>query len=101
MQRDYTFTMANRDQTGLPERLSDQCEFPFEAQQQRRGAGPNEQPIRRFIRLREVLHRTGLGRSTVYRWMDEGRFPKSVRLGGRSVAWIEHEIDEWLQDRCR
>ncbi|MEM7665060.1 MAG: AlpA family transcriptional regulator [Pseudomonadota bacterium] len=57
--------------------------------------------MRRFIRLREVLHRTGLGRSTVYRWMDEGRFPKSVRLGGRSVAWIEHEIDEWLQDRCR
>lgn len=57
--------------------------------------------IERFLRLREVLHRTGLGRSTVYRWMDEGRFPKSVRLGGRSVAWIEHEIDEWLQDRCR
>jgi len=57
--------------------------------------------IERFLRLREVLHRTGLGRSTVYRWMDEGRFPRSVRLGGRSVAWIEHEIDEWLQDRCR
>lgn len=57
--------------------------------------------INRFLRLREVLHRTGLGRSTVYRWMDEGRFPRSVRLGGRSVAWIEHEIDEWLQDRCR
>ena len=98
MQRDYTFTMANRDQT---EGLSDQCEFPFEALQSQRGDGPNETPIRRFIRLREVLHRTGLGRSTVYRWMDEGRFPKSVRLGGRSVAWIEHEIDEWLQDRCK
>ncbi len=57
--------------------------------------------INRFLRLREVLHRTGLGRSTVYRWMDEGRFPKSVRLGGRSIAWIEHEIDDWLQDRCK
>ena len=57
--------------------------------------------IERFLRLREGLQRTGLGRSTVYRWMDEGRFPKSVRLGGRSVGWIEHEIDEWLQDRCR
>lgn len=101
MQRDYTFTMASRDQAKLTGGHSDQCEFPFEAQQHRRGAGPSEQPIRRFIRLREVLHRTGLGRSTVYRWMDEGRFPKSVRLGGRSVAWIEHEIDEWLQDRCR
>jgi prophage regulatory protein len=48
-----------------------------------------------------VLHRTGLGRSTVYRWMDEGRFPKSVHIGGRSVAWIEHEIDEWLISRSR
>ena len=64
--------------------------------------GCSQRPrIERFLRLREVLHRTGLGRSTVYRWMDEGRFPKSVRLGGRSVAWVEHEIDEWLQDRCR
>ncbi len=63
--------------------------------------GSQSPKIERFLRLREVLHRTGLGRSTVYRWMDEGRFPKSVRLGGRSVAWIEHEIDEWLQDRCR
>ncbi|MHA7820037.1 MAG: helix-turn-helix transcriptional regulator [Erythrobacter sp.] len=63
--------------------------------------GSQKPKIERFLWLREVLHRTGLGRSTVYRWMDEGRFPKSVRLGGRSVAWIEHEIDEWLQDCCR
>ena len=101
MQRDYTFTMASRDQAKLTGSHSDQCEFPFEAQHDQLVGGPNEKPIRRFIRLREVLHRTGLGRSTIYRWMDEGRFPKSVRLGGRSVAWIEHEIDEWLQDRCR
>lgn len=101
MQRDYTFTMASRDQAEPTDGVSDQCEFPFEAQQPQRDDGLNEKPIRRFIRLREVLHRTGLGRSTVYRWMEEGRFPKSVRLGGRSVAWIEHEIDEWLQDRCR
>lgn len=62
---------------------------------------PSKPAIRRFIRLREVLHRTGLGRSTIYRWMNEGRFPRSVHLGGRSVAWIEHEIDQWLQDQCR
>lgn len=57
--------------------------------------------IERFLRLREVLHRTGLGRSTVYRWMDEGRFPKPVRLGARSVAWIEREIDDWLMSRSK
>ena len=98
MQRDYTFTMANRDHT---EGQSGQCEIPFEAQHDQQVAGPNKKSIQRFIRLREVLYRTGLGRSTVYRWMDEGRFPKPVRLGSRSVAWIEHEIDEWLMNRSR
>lgn len=57
--------------------------------------------FKRVLRLKEVRHKTGLGRSTIYRWMDEGRFPKPVRLGARSVAWIEHEIDEWLMSRSR
>ena len=98
---DPTYTMANRDQIEGRDGFSAQQEFPFGVEQGTHGEGPLEGPIRRFIRLREVLHRTGLGRSTVYRWMDEGRFPKSVRLGGRSIAWIEHEIDDWLQSRCR
>lgn len=57
--------------------------------------------IKRVLRLKEVRHKTGLGRSTIYRWMDEGRFPKPVRLGARTVAWIEHEIDEWLMSRSK
>ena len=57
--------------------------------------------IKRGLRLKEVRHKTGLGRSTIYRWMDEGSFPKSVRLGARSVAWIESEIDDWLQAKSK
>ena len=57
--------------------------------------------IGRVIRLKEVIHRTGLGRSTIYRWMGEGKFPKAVKLGGHAVAWVEQEIDRWLTDRCR
>lgn len=57
--------------------------------------------FKRVLRLKEVRHKTGLGRSTIYRWMAEGRFPKPVRLGARSVAWIEHEIDDWLMSRSR
>ena len=52
-----------------------------------------EQKVGRVIRLKEVMHRTGLGRSTIYRWMGEGEFPKAVKLGGHSVAWIELETD--------
>ncbi|MBE8127393.1 MULTISPECIES: AlpA family transcriptional regulator [Photobacterium] len=51
----------------------------------------------RFIRLKEVMHVTGLGRSSIYNYMAEGRFPKTVSLGGRAVAWVESEITDWIQ----
>ncbi len=50
----------------------------------------------RLIRIKEVQHRTGLGRSTIYRWMAEGRFPKPVKLGGHSVAWREDILQTWI-----
>ena len=63
----------------------------------------------RLIRLPEVLSRTGFGRTSIYRKMDEGTFPKSLKLGGpledsgkfdsRAIAWIEDEVDQWIQDR--
>ena len=53
----------------------------------------------RFIRLKEVMHVTGLGRSSIYNYMAEGRFPKTVSLGGRAVAWVESEVEQWIEDR--
>lgn len=55
--------------------------------------------VTRLIRLPEVQHRVGLGRSTIYRWMAEGKFPKPVLLGGYSVAWAEDEVDQWIAAR--
>ncbi len=52
--------------------------------------------VKRLIRLPEVMSRVGLGRSTIYRWMSEGRFPKPVQLGGHAVAWSEDDLDEWI-----
>ncbi len=52
--------------------------------------------VTRLIRLPEVMSRVGLGRSTIYRWMSEGRFPKPVQLGGHAVAWSEDDLDEWI-----
>ena len=53
----------------------------------------------RFLRLPEVLARTGLSRSTIYVRLDQGRFPRPVSLGGRAVGWIESEVDEWMRER--
>lgn len=58
-----------------------------------------ERRVTRLIRLKEVQHRVGLGRSTIYRWMSEGKFPKPVQLGGSTVAWAEGDVDQWIADR--
>lgn len=56
------------------------------------------EPVR-FLRLPEVLDRTGLSRSTIYVRLDQGRFPRPVSLGARAVGWIEAEVDEWIRER--
>lgn len=53
----------------------------------------------RILRLTEVLHRTGLSRSTIYTAQAAGIFPRSVRIGRRSVGWLSSEIDKWLEER--
>ena len=57
-------------------------------------------PLRvRFLRLPEVLERTGLSRSTIYVRLEQGFFPRPVSLGARAVGWIESEVDEWIRQR--
>lgn len=52
-----------------------------------------------FLRLTEVMARTGLSRSAIYLSISEGKFPQNISLSARSVAWLESEIDAWMQDR--
>ena len=52
----------------------------------------------RLLHLREVLSRTSLSRTSIYRFMDLGTFPKSVSLGSR-VAWVEDQVEDWIQAR--
>ena len=50
----------------------------------------------RLIKLKDVMCVTGLGRSTVYKYVASGEFPKPVSLGVRAVAWVEEEVQEWV-----
>ena len=45
------------------------------------------------------MARTGLSRTTIYRWRVAGRFPQAVRLGTRTVGWIESELEAWIVER--
>lgn len=51
----------------------------------------------KIIRIKQVIQATGLPRSSLYKRIAEGGFPKPVPLGGRSVGWLEAEIMAWLQ----
>lgn len=52
----------------------------------------------RLLRLPEVMARVGLKRSTIYKRVSEGNFPKPRNIGPRSVAWSEAEIDRWIDE---
>jgi prophage regulatory protein len=56
----------------------------------------------KFLRLREVLARTGLARSTIYSRIAKKEFPPAIALGSpAAVAWLESDIDEWIAARVR
>ncbi|TDJ75142.1 AlpA family transcriptional regulator [Pseudomonas putida] len=55
----------------------------------------------RIIRLKDVIDSTGLGRSTVYKYISEGTFPKPVSLGDRCVGWVEGEVRDWILARIK
>lgn len=59
-------------------------------------------PQFRLIRMKEVIQKTGLSKSSIYDLIARNQLPKPVRLspaGGRSVAFVESEIDTWIAER--
>ena len=55
----------------------------------------------RFIRLQEVMDKTGLSKSTIYSKIKEGEFPMSIPIGSRAVAWDESDVEKWLGLRVK
>lgn len=50
----------------------------------------------RIIRLKTVVSRTGLSRSTLYRKIAEGTFPAQLRISVHGAGWHESEISRWI-----
>ncbi len=59
----------------------------------------NRRNSMRLIKLKEVMAKTSLGHSSIYKFISEGTFPKQVSLGAKSVAWVESEVDDWIMER--
>ncbi|RTR38441.1 AlpA family transcriptional regulator [Shewanella canadensis] len=54
----------------------------------------------KIIRLKKVIFKTDLSRSTIYELIAQDQFPKQLSLGPRCVGWIEQEIDDWLSEKA-
>lgn len=52
-----------------------------------------------LIRLPEVQRRTGYGKAWIYKLISAGKFPQSVKIGSRSIAFVESEVDAWVANK--
>ena len=58
-------------------------------------------PSEKLLRIREVSEWLGVSKTTVYKWVKEGRFPEPVILADHASRWVEAEIVDWLASRPR
>ncbi len=50
-----------------------------------------------ILKRAEVEEMTALSRSTIYRLMNAGKFPASIRMSAKSVGWLESDIEQWIE----
>jgi prophage regulatory protein len=59
-----------------------------------------QENLMRVLRLPEVSNATGLSRSTIFRLMQAGDFPPSIKLTSRTVGWYSTDIETWIVARA-
>lgn len=55
--------------------------------------------VAQLLKDAEVVRVTGIGRTTRYRMIEEGDFPRPIRLSPGRVAWRRTDINKWLETR--
>lgn len=53
---------------------------------------PSPLPEEGFVRLPQVLHVLGIGKTSFWDGVKSGRFPAPVKLGPRTTAWKVEDI---------
>jgi prophage regulatory protein len=53
----------------------------------------------KIYRLKELKEKLGVGKSTIYRWIKKGNFPAPIKLGERTVGWLESDLKKWLETK--
>lgn len=56
----------------------------------------NKPEIDVLLKLPEVCHQAGFGKSAIYEMITAGTFPEPVKLGFAS-RWSQIEVQEWIE----
>ena len=55
--------------------------------------------MKKFLRIKSVIEKTGLAKSTIWLWVSENKFPKPLKLSPRITVWEEEKIDKWMNQK--
>lgn len=54
-----------------------------------------------FDRIHKVTAKTGMSRSWIYEMVQQGKFPRPIRITSKAVGWVSSEVDAWIDDRIQ
>ena len=49
-----------------------------------------------FLRITDVMKKTGIAKSTIWLWVSENKFPKPIKLSPRITVWEEEKVNDWM-----
>ena len=52
-----------------------------------------------ILRIKKVIEKTGLAKSTIYKKIAEKEFPKPISLSVKAVGWLESDIQKWIEEK--
>lgn len=53
----------------------------------------------KLLRVNELSHDLSMGKSTIWAWVKEGKFPKPIKISPRMTVWSSADIEAWLANK--
>jgi len=58
----------------------------------------------KLLRIKEVSEWINVSQSSIYKWVEQGRFPPPIKLGDdetkrQSARWVEEDIEDWIDNK--
>lgn len=55
----------------------------------------------KLLKMSDLVEITGLGRSTIYKEISTGRFPKPIKIAERTAVWTESDVTHWINSKIK